>query len=453
MSIFKWLYPGMKVKRWLFLLMLGVLLLLAGFTATVNIGILNVVETFVLNVVKQISDQSLVSSPLIIGILVIVLGAILMALGIQGVVRSVVTAVYPCNGSDIVEIVHHKRQLDRGPRIVVIGGGTGLPVLLRGLKEYSSNLTAVVTVADDGGSSGRLRSEWGVLPPGDIRNCLVALATTEPLMERLFQHRFSMEAGLAGHSFGNLFIATMSEITGDFEEAIRASSKVLAIQGRVLPSTLANVTLCAEVQDGTIVKGESSISAYGGSIERVFLEPNGVKALPDAVRAIESADAIVLGPGSLYTSVIPNLLAQGMQEAIRRSSAVKIYVCNIMTQQGETDGYTVFDHVDAIVRHTHKDILEHVLVNSQRIPNRLLTRYKGQMAFPVVLDSEKVKAAGYVPVTGYFLTDSDVIRHDPARISRAIIDIINKQKMSKHTLGRLNILRKDRSLGRDSHVF
>ncbi len=395
----------------------------------------------------------MISSPLVIGILVTVLGAVFMALGIQGIVRSVVTAVYPCNGADIVEIVHHKRQLGRGPKIVVIGGGTGLPVLLRGLKEYTSNITAIVTVADDGGSSGRLRSEWGVLPPGDIRNCLVALATTEPLMERLFQHRFSSEEGLAGHSFGNLFIATMSEITGDFEEAIRASSKVLAIQGKVLPSTLANVTLCAEFEDGKIIKGESSISEYGGKIKRVFLEPGSVRALPDAIQAIECADAIVLGPGSLYTSVIPNLLTQDIQDAITRSNAIKMYVCNIMTQPGETDGYSVSDHVNAIARHTSRNIIEYVLINTQRIPTRLLTRYRQEKAFPVTLDAEKVKAAGYTPVTGYFLTDSEVVRHDSAKTARAVIDIINKQRIGKHTIARLSILRKDRSMERSSYVF
>jgi uncharacterized cofD-like protein len=453
MNVFKWLYPGMKVKRWLFLLILGVLFLLAGFTATVNIGILNVVETFVMKMVRRVSDQSLIGSPLVTGLLVMVLGVFCMAFGIRGIVRSVVTAIYPCDGSEIAGLVHHKRQLGRGPRIVVIGGGTGLPVLLRGLKKYTSNLTAIVTVADDGGSSGKLRNEWGVLPPGDIRNCLVALATTEPLMERLFQHRFSNEQGLEGHSFGNIFIATMSEITGDFEAAVRASSKVLAIQGRVLPSTLEKVTLCAETEDGRIIKGESSIPTHESSIKRVFLEPASARALPEALDAIESADAIILSPGSLYTSIMPNLLVQDVKEAIRRSKALKMYVCNIMTQHGETDEYSVFDHVDAIVRHTCSDIIEYVLINNQRIPARLLAKYKEEKAFPVVLNSERIKAAGYVPVMGQFLSKSDIIRHDPAKIAQVIINIVNRHRTVRHIMANLNILKRNKVVERDFHVF
>src|SRR5690554_3902621 len=239
----------------------------------------------------------------------------------------------------------NRTVVTNGPRIVTIGGGTGLGTILRGLKKTTDNLTAIVTVADDGGSSGRLRAEFGILPPGDIRNCLIAMADLEPLMEKLMQYRFNGGTGLSGHSFGNLFITAMTGITGDFEKAIEASSQVLAVRGRVYPATLANVQLHAELSDGRKVTGESTIGKSDCSIRRVYMEPSTAEALPEAIKAIEEADVVILGPGSLYTSVIPPLLVRGIREALQNTKAPKVYICNVMTQPGETTGFTASDHL------------------------------------------------------------------------------------------------------------
>lgn len=324
------------------------------------------------------------------------------------------------------------RQLARGPRIVVIGGGTGLSTLLRGIKEFTSNVTAIVTVADDGGSSGRLRKEMGVLPPGDIRNCLVALADSEPLMARLFQYRFPEgdPTGLGGHTFGNLFIATMSAITGDFEEAVKESSRVLAVRGRVLPSTLEDVALAAECEGGGVVDGESTISKCGARIVRVFLKPRDPKALPEAVEAIHDADAVVLGPGSLFTSVLPNLLVRGITGAIRRSEALKIYVCNVMTQPGETDGFTASDHVRAIFEHVGEGLVNYVLVNTGEVPPRLAERYRQEGAHPVVVDCERLRALGVSVVESNLISTTNYARHDPERLAKAIITMLAEAKHS-----------------------
>lgn len=314
----------------------------------------------------------------------------------------------------------------RGPRLVAIGGGTGLSTLLRGIKEHTSNITAVVTVADDGGSSGRLRREMGVLPPGDIRNCLVALADAEPLMQRLFQYRFGDEGppGLAGHNFGNLFIATMCEITGDFELAVKESSRVLAVRGQVLPSTLSQVTLVAELEDGATVRGESNISRSAGRIRRVRLIPEDALPLPDTLQAISEADMIILGPGSLYTSVLPNLIVQGVPEAIRKSPAPKVYVCNVMTQPGETDNFTAYDHVAAILAHAGRGVIDRVVVNTGDIPGELVAKYRGEGAAPVLADIEKIEALGIEVVKGDFISKTDVVRHDSLKLASAIMDMI-----------------------------
>jgi uncharacterized cofD-like protein len=309
--------------------------------------------------------------------------------------------------------------------IVCIGGGTGLPNLLRGLKEYTGNLTAIVTVADDGGSSGIIRDELKIPPPGDIRNCLLALAGTEPLMERLFQHRFTM-GSFRGHSFGNLFLAAMTEVLGDFELAIKESSKVLAVKGQVLPSTLADVTLEAEYKDGSRVCGESSIPKARREISKVSLRPPDVKPLKEALEAVEKADAIILGPGSLYTSIIPNLLIKDLAECIAASRAKKIYVVNIMTQPGETTGYTALDHVRAIIQHSSREVIEYVVINTEKVPEKLLERYLEDGATPVFCDAEKIAELGYNVVEGEILNPTDVIRHSPKKLARIIMDIISR---------------------------
>jgi uncharacterized cofD-like protein len=318
-----------------------------------------------------------------------------------------------------------KARRSRGPRIVAIGGGTGLPSLLSGLKSYTDNLTAVVTVADDGGSSGRLRQDLNILPPGDLRNCLVALAETEPLMARLFQHRFKSRGGLAGHSFGNLFIAALTEVTGDFGEAVRASSKVLAISGQVLPVTFDDVRLKAVLAGGRRVDGESRISAAGGSIDRLVLEPAGARPNPEVLQAIAKADAIVLGPGSLYTSILPNLLVPGVAKAIERSGALKILACNIMTQPGETDGFAVSQHLRALRDQTGLSLVDYVVVNTESPNNEVLRRYAAKKQYPVAVDRDAVEAVGVRLLKARLLESrGGLVRHHPGRLARVIIRLI-----------------------------
>ncbi len=333
---------------------------------------------------------------------------------------------------------YQKKQLERGPRVVAIGGGTGLPVVLRGLKDYTANLTAVVTVADDGGSSGRLRGELGILPPGDIRNCLVALADTEPLMERLFQHRFHRGEGLAGHTFGNLFIAAMTEITGDFEAAVMESSRVLKVRGTVLPSTLDNVVLEARLADGRVVAGESAITSQAreASIVKVSLRPADPKALPAAVRAIASADIVVLGPGSLYTSIIPNLLVPGIRRAIVQAAGHGVpvaLVINVMTQPGETTGYGALQHLTA-VRDLLGTSVTWAVVNSERIPPELKRKYEEDGAAAVSAPPGLFERYGLKVARGRLLDtdglagglDRGLIRHDPDRLAQAILRILGR---------------------------
>ncbi len=314
-----------------------------------------------------------------------------------------------------------------GPRVVALGGGTGLSVLLRGLKKKTHRITAVVTVADDGGSSGRLRDEMGMLPPGDIRACLVALADAEPLMRRLFQYRFTHGEGLQGHTFGNLFIAAMTEITGDFQEALRLSSRVLAVKGRVLPATLESVVLRATMDDGSIVQGESAISGKGGVVRRVCLEPPS-GPLPETLDAISEADVIVIGPGSLYTSILPALLVEGIAEAISRSSAVKIYVCNIMTQSGETLGYTATDHVRAIQEHVGRGITQCVIVNDTELPPGTRERYRAETSEPVAVDTEALRALGLQVVRGDLAHKGELARHNPERLADTIMAVLESAR-------------------------
>ncbi len=316
----------------------------------------------------------------------------------------------------------------KGPRIVAIGGGTGLSTMLRGLKAFSPNITAVVTVADDGGGSGVLRQELGMLPPGDIRNCILALADTEPLMEQLLQYRFK-DGKLKGQSFGNLFLAAMDGISSSFEEAVKRMSDVLAVTGRVLPVTLENVTLCAELEDGYIVSGESRIGHHESfnkcRIKRVYLEPSCAEPLDDVLDAIDRADIIVLGPGSLYTSIIPNLLVRGICPAIKRSKALKLYVCNVMTQPSETEEYSVFDHIRALEEHSCTGFVDMCIVNNSFIPDELREKYHNDGADQVIIDREKVMAAGIRLIEGdYASLKNNLVRHDPKKLAQAVIEVV-----------------------------
>ncbi|HHT46544.1 MAG TPA: YvcK family protein [Firmicutes bacterium] len=311
--------------------------------------------------------------------------------------------------------------MEKGPKIVSIGGGTGLSVLLRGLKEYTSNITAVVTVTDDGGSSGRLRGEIGMLPPGDLRNCILALADTEPLLEELFQHRFQGGNDLEGHSFGNLFIAAMTEMMG-FEQAIKEFSKVLAIRGTVLPVTLENIILKAVFTDGTEMEGETRIVKEGKTIDRLLLSPSSCKPLPEVISAIKEADAIILGPGSLYTSVLPNLLVPGVKEAIKESAALCIYVCNIMTQPGETQGFTVSRHLEVFRRHGCEDIIDTVVVNNDTdIFSGVAENYILEGAEPVEFDRGALSKWD-INIIQAPLLEREGIHHDSRKLATLIID-------------------------------
>jgi uncharacterized cofD-like protein len=328
-----------------------------------------------------------------------------------------------------------RRQLHGpGARIVAIGGGTGLSMLLRGLKHYLarpghetdrhpiSDLAAVVTVTDDGGSSGRLRREYRVLPPGDIRNCMVALSQDEALLGRLFQYRFHAGRGLRGHSFGNLFLTALTHVTGDFAEAVRVSSEVLAIRGRIFPATVENVTLEGVMHDGKIASGETHIVKSGKRIRRLRLRPRRVRPLPEVLEAIARAHLILIGPGSLYTSILPNLLVSGVAEAIETSSAAKIYVANLMTQPGETEGYSVSDHVRVIYEHTRRKLFNWVVASNQIVSPEVARRYRARRAVPVRVDVDKLQAAGLRCMLDDLLEEHGVVRHNAARLAQLLIE-------------------------------
>ncbi len=319
-------------------------------------------------------------------------------------------------------------------RIVTVGGGTGLSTLLGGLKEHVArrrqemgrrpiaDLAAVVTVTDDGGSSGRLRREYSILPPGDIRNCMVALSQDEALLGRLFQYRFHAGRGLRGHSFGNLFLAALSHVTGDFTEAVRLSGEVLAIRGRIFPSTTQNVTLEAVMEDGRVVAGETRIARSSKRIRRVRLVPRRVQPLPEALEAIAQADLILVGPGSLYTSIIPNLLVSGVPEAIEKSKATRIYVANLMTQPGETQGYSVADHVRAIYQHTRRSLFDWVVINHQPVSPAVARRYRADGAEQVPVDVGELQRMGLRCVFDNLLEEHGVVRHNRERLTRLLLE-------------------------------
>ncbi len=416
----RWLSPGMQLKRWLLVAIVGVFMFLDGFGRVLNSHNFNfhVNETIDRIVVLDAGLQ-----PSTLQWIFMICGAILIYLGLRQWMRSIVYALSPQDSQRLVEVIYERRQLERGCRIVAIGGGTGLSTLLRGLKEYTSNLTAIVTVTDDGGSSGRLRQELGVLPPGDIRNCLVALADSESTMTDLFQYRFGEGNGLVGHSFGNLFIAAMSGIAGDFDRAIKESSKVLNIKGRVLPSTLANVALEATLVDGTKVMGETAISSSGSKIAALALVPPGCGPLAETLEAIAAADVIVLGPGSLYTSIMPNLLVPRIADAVVRSNALKVYVCNIMTQPGETDGMSASDHARVLLGASGGRLFDYALINVEQ-PHRLLRAYESEGAHQVTPDFDAVAALGVTPVPGKFVSEERQVRHDTKKLAQAIVKLI-----------------------------
>ena len=408
----RWLTPGLEIKRWLLLLMFAELVVVLGFayflkafyeTATLPSQFYYITLQFLPHWLRAVIFGAL--------------GVGLLLFSYVKLTQSVLGPFLPGNStSSVVDVIHAFRLKGRGPRIVAIGGGTGLSALLRGLKTYTSNLSAIVTVADDGGSSGRLRDEYRILPPGDFRQCLVALADAEPLMKQLFDHRFK-EGSLDGHSFGNLFIMAMADVTGNFELALRESGKVLAVKGTIVPSTLQDVTLVASI-NGRSVEGESKIPKQNAPISHVFLKPDGAQVNPEAAQAILNAELVVIGPGSLYTSILPNLLVEGMVEAIKASPALKVLVCNLASQKGETEGYDVDDYLRVIREHVGSNMFDFVLVNSNH--SHIPTGGQSQVIF----------------------TSEDGTRHPEVRFIAA--DVVNVRVPSHHDPDKLarTIMRK-----------
>ncbi|MBN2396121.1 MAG: YvcK family protein [Candidatus Atribacteria bacterium] len=420
MSMWKWLYPGMRVKRFLLIVLLGITLMAVGLIFLIDLTRF----LWIKNHIKNIFIYYQIA-PHISGFLLVILGSSFVILGISNINRSILKRVAPLQVDQLSEIIYMQKKLEKGPKIVVIGGGTGLNTLLRGLKQYTSNITAIVTVFDSGGSSGQLRNELGVLPPGDIRNCLVALSTKEPLMTKLFQYRFK-NGSLHGHSFGNLFITAMTEVSGDFAKAIEKSSEILAIRGKVLPSSIENVTLCAQLKNKQLVKGENNISKNKEQIESIFIEPSRVLPFPEAIQSISDAEVIILGPGSLYTSVICNLLVENVPEVICQSKAIKIYVCNVMTQLGETDQYTASMHLKAVIRYLHKNCLDYAVVNRKILNKEVAKKYQEEGAYSVKDDLPALFGQKTKIIRGELLSDHDFARHDSDKIASLIIDIIHR---------------------------
>ncbi len=412
-----WLRFGMGLKRWVALLLVG----LVGLGLGLAFALVEIYQGGAMPPALDLLTLQFLPRWLR-AVLLVGLGLGLVASSLTQLSK---TLLAPFSSSrPIVEVVAEHRRKQRGPRVVAIGGGTGMSTLLRGLKRHTSNITAIVTVADDGGSSGRLRRSLGVLPPGDFRNCLAALADDEALITQLFQYRFGAGEGLEGHSFGNLFITAMAEVTGSFEKALVESSRVLTIVGRVIPSTLQDVTLVAELRSAAAapayrVRGESAIPAAPGAIERVYLQPDDAPAFPEAVQAILAADLIVAGPGSLYTSVIPNLLVRDIAAAVKASRAVKVYVCNVATQPGETDGFSVADHIKALEAHS-ADVFEMVAANDQHAPaGRPAPKLDWVRLDPPLNGGHRLVAAD--------LIDNDrPWRHDPAKLAALLMKLLEE---------------------------
>ena len=406
----RWLRPGLEVKRWILLL-------------AVSILIIDLALAYFLKDVYQHAPWPAWTSYVTLqflshtqrGIVFLLFGLAVLVFSIVRLQRSVLGPFLPGGERSVAEVIYSFRTRSRGPRVVAIGGGTGMSTLLRGLKEHTSNLTAIVTVADDGGSSGRLREEYRILPPGDFRQCLVALADAEPLVKQLFNHRFE-NGSLNGHSFGNLFIMAMAEVTGNFEHALRESGRVLAVRGDIIPSTLHDVTLVASV-NGTMIEGESKIPMQNGLISRVFLRPDNAELNPEAALAIMNAEVIVVGPGSLYTSILPNLLVPGMVSAIRESPALKVFVCNVASQHGETDDYNVSDYLRVLRQHTGDDLFDFALVNSNLA--HLPTGGQSQVVFDVK------QAQQEHPQMRFIAADVVNVRipshHDPQKLARLVM--------------------------------
>lgn len=415
MRFLDWFRPGIRLKRWLLLGIAGIV--------SISLGISFMLREIYLSLTERL-----------LSVFLIIAGCVLIVVSVRYIVKTFFHAIsnggfkVSLDADRLSSLLIEKRILIKGPKIVAIGGGTGLSTMLRGLKTYSHNITAIVTVADDGGGSGVLRQDLGMLPPGDIRNCILALADTEPVMEQLLQYRFK-EGMLKGQNFGNLFLAAMDGISMSFEEAVHKMSNVLAVTGRVLPVTLEDVKLCAELEDGHIICGESVITAHNavhpGRIKRVFMDPPAVAPLSEALEAIREADIVILGPGSLYTSIIPNLLVGNICEELKKSSALKVYVCNVMTQPGETDRYTAWDHIKAIEGHACGGILDYCVINTADIPAELKSRYRADGAETVKANAAAIEKKGIKVIKDDIISVRDnYVRHNAKRLAEILVELV-----------------------------
>jgi uncharacterized cofD-like protein len=413
----------MHLKRWLFLLFLGIAIL--GLGAAI----------FIRDLYRESAADEIAivywltgawMDPKIRAAVVATLGITLTLIGMWGLMRSVISP-FVARGGSVMEVLYTKRYLARGPRIVALGGGTGLSTLLRGIKGYSANITAVVAVADDGGSSGQLRQQLGIVPPGDLRNCIAALADAEPLMTQLMQYRFPAGSGLDNHAFGNLFIAAMTAVTGDFEEAVRESNRVLAVRGQVLPATSVPLNLSARLASGRLLNGQSWITTADEAIERVFIEPNDVRANGEALERILEAEMIVIGPGSLFSSILPNLLIPDVQDALRAAPGLKVYVCNVATQPGETNEMTASEHLRALFEHVGDDIIDYVIVNRSTDARHPA----GWLARPVEVDVRRLEELPVVIVEEDVVDPGNAHRHDPAKLAAALMRLQQEDRIER----------------------
>ena len=422
----RWLRPGTGIKRWLVVMLLGLTILAMAGGLAIRIAFREVPADSLAGLLFEVLSLNFLPDALR-PLVAVGIGAAVFTFGLWRLL-GVLLEPFPVRREPLVELVYQKRSLARGPRIVAIGGGTGLSVLLRGLKELSSNITAIVTVADDGGSSGKLREEFGLPPVGDIRNCIAALADAEPSMNSLMQYRFPAtegEPGLAGHAFGNLLIAAMVDITGDFEEGVRQANRVLAVRGQVVPAAPVALSLNAELQDGTQLVGQSRIMRSRG-ILRVWLTPARVEASPEAAEAIRAADLIVMGPGSLYTSLLPSLLVPGIRSAIEAARGLRVFVSNVATQPGETEGYTLSDHVAALKAHDVGHLIDVVLANDDdtaRVP-------EDYPAAPVRID---LPIGGTWPrlVLAALVDPANAHRHEPRRLADALVNLLDAHAVAR----------------------
>ncbi len=426
----RWLLPGIKIKRYLFSIFLGILLLLYSvavvyFRFSTGSKTAFFKKVFLISIARKIPFGS--SVIVIVGFITLFFAISLVILGLRELVGSISSALLPeKNQKEIMNIVFERRKEDLKKRIVIIGGGTGVSTILEGLRDKFVKVSAIVTVADSGGSSGRLRKEMGILPPGDLRNCLVALAGQNSKIGKLLSFRFrEKNSCLNGHSMGNLMIAALTRMYGDFGDAVIELGKMLNIKGEAMPFTTDEITLCAEFEDGSIVKGEAEITEHKGRIKRVFIEPDTVKPYILALKRISEADVILLGPGSLYTSVIPPLLLASLTDTLIRSKAVKVYICNIMTEPGETDHFTAFDHVRVLEDIIGKNVLDYVLVNNGQISNYYIRKYEASGSEPVIFDTANFEKNSVKYIVDNFVSErGEVVRHNSERIAAAIMEVL-----------------------------